>query len=350
MEQYKIGFYFGLETGRFAHRNRLILVFAKDHLEFRLVAPEKVENWGRYSLDFPVIYTETAGEIQKVTFFKDIPVVNRPITSGLCLSQPNTKKHCATLYCNGKVLFDQSDQSLSGLERDFYNVVIYFAALNNKPLDCNIHPLIDFHLKDIERIAKYVDTVDIVSILSDLSVNVYEVFKSRPGKDDYYYIYREAYVSSPVVANDEFLSKLIGVGDHEIYKDSGFTSCYNMANKADDFIKEHPIGKYDCEKLAYEKGKIISKYSKTEHAAYLMAKYFVNREFNRQFILPEIDKGKKYAKGKLYNEFHLSELDNSERKVEKMFYEFESRNAVANKIVDEINTKIRVTTVCKDTF
>ena len=55
---YKIGFYYGLETGRGRHNNRLVLIFDNDHLEFRTVSPNIVENLGRYSLEFPIIYSE----------------------------------------------------------------------------------------------------------------------------------------------------------------------------------------------------------------------------------------------------------------------------------------------------
>ena len=235
------------------------------------------------------------------------------------------------------------DTSLSEIERDFYNSVVYYSAVLTEitNLDANITPFLDFHKKAISQKVEYVESINITSIVSDLQVSVYEVLKSRPGKDDYYYIYRDAMVSSPIASSDKYLCELIGIGDNCIYEDSGFTSCERLSLYAEDFKKTHPIGIYVDDMLEEEKQRIIYNYSKENHIAYLIAEYFINKERNRQFILPGLQSGLKEIKEKLYNDYHLSEISNEERQFEKYVYPLESDRIDVKQELEKLNAHVK---------
>ncbi len=346
---YKIGFYYGLETGRGRHNNRLVLVFDNDHLEFRAVSPNIVENLGRYSLEFPIIYSED-NKINDIRFLKDLPIVQSPNQEeGFCITRPNRNINSAKLYYNGIDIFNTEDTSLSEIERDFYNSVVYYGAVLTEIsfLDSNISPFMDFHKKAINQKVEYVESIDITSIVSDLQVSVYEVLKSRPGKDDYYYIYRDAMVSSPIASSDKYLCELIGIGDNCIYEDSGFTSCERLSLYAEDFKKTHPIGIYVDDMLEKEKQRIVSNYSKEKHIAYLIAEYFINKERNRQFILPELQSGLKEIKEKLFKDYHLSEISNEKREFESYVYPLESDKIDVEQEIEKLNTHVKEITKCE---
>lgn len=347
MRNFKIGFFYNIVTGRSYHNNRLLLTYEKDCLCFRLINPNilpkdlHLSNMRYYSFDYPVIYEYSNGDITSFTFLSDVPLSSTPEKEkGFCFNEPSLKLLDVSLYYDGIEIFSNDTNKL--LPEELFNqTVIYYSAVLNKlsSLDSNTDIFVKPYLEKIKKTKQYIDGINIESIVSDLQIIVYDSYRSKVGGDDRYSIYKEVFVSNPIASEDEYLKKLIEVGCNCIYNDSGYTS--NLTIYAKSFIKDNPLGNYSGDLLEKEKQKIISSYSKEEHMGYIIAKYFVDKEYCRRCILPSWSEVANKVSNKLYDEFHLNAISNDDRQFEKKMYVLESAHTDAQKEIDTINAYVK---------
>lgn len=345
---YKIGFFYNIVTGRSYHDNRFVLTFSKNHFEFKLLDANllprnlHLSNMQYYSFDYPVIYEESHNEIIRLIFLDELHLSSDPKNEmGFCISMPTKQLHSASLFLDGKELFPIGEiESFESTETMFYRTVIHFVALRKKmqSIDSYTDIFIDKYIDIIAEIKKYVDSFDINVLLSDLSVSVHDFERNKVGGDNSYYIYKTVSISDERAKNDDYLKRTIGLGEKNIYSDSGYTGF--LRHYAEDFIDKHPLGNYTGELLERERRNIISKYSKEEHVGYLVAKYFVDKEFNRKCVLPSWSNAFIVVKNILYEDFALNKISNNNREFEKNMYIFENRYCDVQKELSILNTNI----------
>ncbi len=91
--------------------------------------------------------------------------------------------------------------------------------------------IVAFLIKEMEIIEDRVKQFNLPEILQDLHISVREVFRSRVGRDDYYFVYKTVSIGYPKEKLDQYLIDYIGLGERCIYEDWGYTSAYNMQLK-----------------------------------------------------------------------------------------------------------------------
>lgn len=133
-------------------------------------------------------------------------------------------------------------------------------------------------------IEKSLETFSIEDVLNGLKINVREVFINKIGGDDRYYIYKTVQTNYPTEQLDSYIQNYIGIGDREIYKDSGYTSAYNLS------LKNFIIGEYNEEQLNKEKEKLIFNYSKEKHIQGLLMDYIVDKAKPTFYNINNIEK------------------------------------------------------------
>ena len=133
-------------------------------------------------------------------------------------------------------------------------------------------------------IEKSLETFSIEDVLNGLKINVREVFINKIGGDDRYYIYKTVQTNYPIEQLDSYIQNYIGIGDREIYKDSGYTSAYNLS------LKNFIIGEYNEEQLNKEKEKLIFNYSKEKHIQALLMDYIVDKAKPTFYNINNIEK------------------------------------------------------------
>lgn len=130
----------------------------------------------------------------------------------------------------------------------------------------------DSYKSIISKYKKYIDSINLPSLLSSLYVKVWDTHISKVGGDDRYYVYRYAELKDGTIIDDEYLVDLIGLGKVCILEDWGYTSHFERP--------DIPFGEYSGEVLKEEKRKIISKYSKEEHMGWLFShQLFKQKEY-----------------------------------------------------------------------
>lgn len=115
------------------------------------------------------------------------------------------------------------------------------------------------YIKEYLKVRSSIDNIDLQKILNDLQIEVEEIFINKVGGDDSYYVDETRTISFPIEQLDKFLKDYIKVGRRNIYKDSGYTSAYNMA------IKGLKTGILPDEDVSEIRDKLISEYSKETH-------------------------------------------------------------------------------------
>lgn len=136
--------------------------------------------------------------------------------------------------------------------------------------------------KRLQSIEKSLESFSIEDVLKGLRINVKEIFINKVGGDDRYYVHKKVETNYPIEQMDSYIQDYIGIGDREIYRDSGYTS--NLAIKG--LIK----GEYNEEQLKNEKEKLISNYSKSKHAESLLIEYIADRAHPAYHQIPNIAK------------------------------------------------------------
>lgn len=147
----------------------------------------------------------------------------------------------------------------------------------------------DHFIKEMEIIEDRVKQFNLPEILQDLHISVREVFRSRVGRDDYYFVYKTVSIGYPKEKLDQYLIDYIGLGERCIYEDWGYTSAYNMA------IKDLITGEYDEDNIKKERELLIANYSAQKHIFHNISEYV------KQHIYPE---GLRYP-SRLLNEISL---------------------------------------------
>lgn len=170
----------------------------------------------------------------------------------------------ASLY-NGKDIIDLTRQESSLL---YIHVIKLLKEADDKLIRQSKFGLYqeDF-LRAAKEIEQKVKQVNLSEILKDLHVFVEESFICRPGKDDYYVVYKTVTIGCPEDELDGYLKNYIGLGKRKVHMDSGFTSAYNMA------IKGLVTGDYDEEEVNKERERLISQYSSQDHIYHNISEY-----------------------------------------------------------------------------
>jgi len=162
------------------------------------------------------------------------------------------------LWCNGEPLL------LSKAELLIAKQTLLISAIQGLP------SLYDFSIeldKEIIRLRQYISNIDIDDILSSLEVSVSESFISKVGGDDRYSVDRFTTSSLPNIGKDSYLNQLLGIGRKNLYKDSGYTSAYNMA------LPNLKTGVLAGEDLREYLQLLKDNYSRVTHIAILLKKW-----------------------------------------------------------------------------
>ena len=128
----------------------------------------------------------------------------------------------------------------------------------------------EYQDNDMRRITrdlmKIVESYDIQKIVSSMRVEVNEGHSSKIGDDDHYWIIRTAYIEDKAIPTDGYIDEILGIGSKYIYDSKGYVRWETLATKAPEVY----IGVYSGKALEDERNKVLSKYSKEEHLAYLI--------------------------------------------------------------------------------
>jgi hypothetical protein len=123
----------------------------------------------------------------------------------------------------------------------------------------HIREMFHNYVKTYIKTYSNIKDIDLSHILEDLQVEVDEIFKNKVGGDDSYYVDETRTISYPIEELDNYLIDYIKIGRRNIYKDSGYTSAYNMA------IKGLKTGVLSNEEVKDIRDKLISEYSIESH-------------------------------------------------------------------------------------
>lgn len=345
----KLGFYYNLPFEGY-HNNLFIVTFEKGHLTFRCF-PNRIERLGYlycskmsyYSFDYPIIYKEDdAGNISEMVLIRDLPIVTKdkrknqgleiyvPFYEGksfesfglddrsLGLGKMTSNNFFDTsIYNDGQDLLSQTGTNES-LEFYFFKIILIEYVLSvivgkTEEYSRSLSSMA-FYKDRISKLKKYVDSIDLDSILDDYKVNVKECFRHKIGDDDSYSVYRTASVEKPV---DLYLSEILGIGEHNIYNDRGYCTAESMA------IPNLVTGDYAGEDLKKEKDRIKERYSKEVHLGTLLSSLCstIQTSINN---LPPIARALELFKSTLYEDYKLKAISNEGRNFEHLFYPFES--------------------------
>lgn len=135
--------------------------------------------------------------------------------------------------------------------------------------------------KEIKKIETRVLQYDLSEILKELHISVRESFVCRPGKDDFYYVYKTVTIGYPEEELDNYLKDYIGLGERCIHKDSGYTSAYNMA------IKGLITGDYNDDNVNKEREKLLSEYSPQKHIYHNLFDHISSRLYPQGLKYPD---------------------------------------------------------------
>lgn len=213
-----------------------------------------------YDLSMPVVCRLNGNTISEVVFLNDIPISNGNNEEGFSF-EINIDKKRVVLNYNSKPFIDENVtdkrdllfahllEELIGANKriSMLNEIISFITPNNR------------RSKDIitKELMYTLDSYDLNNILSSLCVtdDLHCHFKAGEGYDNT--LYHTKFLTDKSVRTDEYINKIIGIGTETL--DSGGYGYHNAG---------HVV--YEGEKLEEEKKKILSRYSKIEHMAYLI--------------------------------------------------------------------------------
>lgn len=380
MKNYKIGFYYQnrLMRDEFHHSNRLIASFTDNHLEFKFISDDLwnhfyerfeysrykddffrqnryVRQFNPYSfnydcLDYPVIFIDDKdGIVQELFYLSDVPIAKKnQILEGFSISEPGKDIYNTFLFYDGVKLFSSFNDEISN-ELLFNKTVIHHFAVQTKVafLKKESEPTCEYFLSDdVKQIKKYLDSINLEEILSDLKVNVKEWHHVKLGDDDSYRIYRTVSVSNPLAKEDDYLRRIIKPGSEDVYSAHGFAPWSTLRHEASDFLEKHPLGEYTGELLEQEKKRILMSYSREDHLIHLLIKKFVDRDKNRS-ELPYWEKQLQDTAESLTDKFHYKELmriNSSECRTS--LYGFDNSHDM-NKELTTINNYIKQFTICQ---
>lgn len=156
---------------------------------------------------------------------------------------------------------------------------------------------VDEYKKNRTELSKY----DIVEILKDLSIEIYEVFRNKVGGDDSYFVHEVRTVSYDENKLDKYLIDYLKLGNREIHRDSGYTSAYNMA------IPNLKTGVWADEDVASIKEELVNNYSLENHIYSV-----ISRRLNHYTNVARIPSRHRYSDGitaYLFSNGFISDLE-----------------------------------------
>ena len=334
---YHFGYYYHFSS-KFQKYKEVVLLMQNGLFKFKEVASDLIPFNKRsmtsayYDLSMPVICRYEGNSVTEVVFLYDIPVTGNQRNDGFSYDIDITNKH-SILYYRSKTVVDNfiADEK----EKIFAHLIEELVGANKRISVLN--GIISFITPDKYRrtkeviardLKKIVESFNMEEILSSLNVVVTDFYRSKIGGDDSYRINRSAWLSDKSAKTDEYINKVIGIGEECIHSDSGYTS--NLRAYAPDVY----IGEYKGEELEKEKQSIISKYSREEHMAYLIFSKLEEKEsaiIEREEWKESINELKK----SLESEFSLSKILEIDK---RLFYS--DYNNTLSELLDKINALI----------
>lgn len=116
----------------------------------------------------------------------------------------------------------------------------------------------------LNEIITRVENTNIMKIINSFEINVSECFKCRPGKDDYYYIFKDYALKEE---HDKYWNTLFPERMDTIYETHGYTDAYRMRT-----AKDEDLGRQYDEEDTYKK-KAYEQYDSKEHIIFLLYEY-----------------------------------------------------------------------------
>lgn len=332
MNDYKIGYYFHFpQNGR--SNEELVLCLSQDKFRFFLVncslIPKKWidKNSSYYDLSMPVLCKVKDEQVCEIRFLSDLSVDDKARSLiGIPMVDDNLTSNISDLYNNKEI-----ELTMLLAKQVYARKKIFFLSETAYEITPNI--LESKRKKIIAKFKEHIDSFHINEILSSIQVRVWDYYKSKIGDDDTYYIYREAKILNDSIKVDNYIKEIIGLGEHCIYKDSGYTN--QLKKYAKDFLETHPLGDYTDDILEKEKQRLCSMYSKEEHMAYLFFEQLNKQQETikeiKQYehIITEIEK-------KLKKDFMKEKLSSID---DRLFYDFGVRESHTSQL-EQINKYI----------
>ena len=259
---YKFGYYYN-----FPSQNKpVVLLYDKGLFVFIEVDENMIPYRNKYmtsaykNLSMPIACRMSGSTIIEIIFLYDIPVSNNHTDEGLTFDIDLKEKH-VVLFDGATPLIDNN--SSDDKEKKFAHLLEEYVGINKRISMLN--GIISFITPDNWRseemitrdLMDIIDSYNLEEILSSLYVtdNVHCHFKAGEGYDNT--LYHTKSLTDKSIKTDGYINKIIGIGT-EKYDCGG----YGYQNGG--------ILVYEGEKLEKEKKEILSRYSKTEHMAYLI--------------------------------------------------------------------------------
>ena len=174
----------------------------------------------------------------------------------------------------------------------------------------------------IEKFKKKIESYDIDRILSSLRVEVTDYYRSRPGKDDSYYVFREAELEDKSLVVDKYIQNVFGLGKDCIHEATAFST--DLGPHDPDFWKIHHLGKYSGEVLENERKRLKSLYSREEHMAYLFYEQ-LSKQHKLSSIIANWKDVQEASNKCIKEEFDIKLLSSLE---EQFFYDIKGDNSL----------------------
>lgn len=262
---YHFGYYFHFPSNVQEHKQVVLLLY-NGLFMFKEVDPDLIPFNKRfmtrayYDLSMPVVCRLNGNTISEVVFLFDIPISNGNNEEGF-LFEINLDKKSVVLNYNNKPFIDENITDKRDLL--FAHLLEEFAGINKRISMLN--EIISFITPNNRRSKEIItkelmytlDSYDLNKVLSSLYVtdDLHCHFKAGEGYDNT--LYRTRSLTDKSVRTDEYINKIIGIGTETLdYGGYGYHNAGLMV--------------FEGEKLEVEKKKILSRYSKTEHMAYLI--------------------------------------------------------------------------------
>ena len=351
---YKFGYYIVTSSGFDKSPERLLCVLKKGRLSFAMAnidlspAMKDYHSPYLYYLGLPVVYMQSKdGVISDIFPVKDIPVAQKESLNGkgFEIEIPSGKDDSPKLWLNGKCIINYTDPSQP--IPMFSNAVMLIHIGEAFYKQChkftNLASFEEASVNKVKELSSSIKAINLHKELEGLKVRISDYLKTKVGDDDTYYVYREAYVDSPIIKNDTYLSNLVGLGEREIARDSGYSNnlAFNIWNSLS--AMGYYMGEYDEAKLEQEKLRIISNYSFEEHLGTLLGETLY--DYRRKESLSEKMKDDIMVYTSILNEqFHVADINKNDewRKLAQKWSIPSSDHVnmltMMNKIVENITT------------
>jgi len=320
--KYKIGFYFN-DKQLSRQLSWPLLYFKDNHLSIKLIdiklfRKNCFHKYGNSLFSDPVLYQEDdGGKVVDVLFLSDIrlssfgeslgkgfeiysPFYFFPVTANPCIgkriSTCDYKSYntiISTLTLDGVDLFPlpdfesfewrkKNDEDLVPLYTNIFARAIIthyllrrliiekrkdasnlgFPEYNHLPHSRSLYE------ESIISLRKYIDSINLPEMISDISIQVIESYNNKIGGDYSYSASRITNVSNPIAEKDRYLNAIIQQGERLICEDRGGVTRPRSISEDGEFV-----GKYQGDALEEEKQKILEKYSKEEHLVCLFEEF-----------------------------------------------------------------------------